>query len=85
MIVTRFLSGGVSGQITRRDPDLITQKLQHLDGNDLARCEQPPWISQSTELKRKAHFVVGATALFDLFKVKIIECVALMQAGSVRW
>jgi hypothetical protein len=34
-------------------------------------------------LQCKAHFVVGAAALFDLFKIKVIECVVLMQAGRV--
>lgn len=83
VIVARFLSGGVSGQITRRDPDLISQEPQHLDGYGLAWCEQPPWISQGTELKRKTHFIVGAAALSDLLKIKIIKSVMLMQASRV--
>ncbi len=85
VIVTCFLSCSVSGEITRCDPDLICQEPQYLNGNGFAWCKQPTWISQGTELKCKAHFVVGATPLFDLFKIKVIKRVVLMQAGSIRW
>jgi hypothetical protein len=42
MIVARFLSCGVSGQITRLYPDLGGQEPLYLDGDGLARCKQPP-------------------------------------------
>ena len=85
MIVACFFPAGVSGQITGLDSDLVSQEPQYFDGDGLARRKQPPWISQGTQLKRKAQFVVGTTALFDLFMIKIIESVVIMQTGGVRW
>ncbi len=85
MIVACFFPAGVSGEITRLDPDLGGQEPQYLDGDGLTRCKQPTRISQGTELEREAHFVVGATALFDLFKINVIECVVRLQSGWVSW
>lgn len=45
VIVACFFPGGVSGEITSLNPDLISQEPQHLDGDSLSRRKQPPWIS----------------------------------------